>query len=79
MFRNGMLLQIHVVNSDFESCNDLDARDFKEAKRHALRAALDIGTDEVCKGSRIFGAEVRVEMDGESQRFLVSMGQSLLK
>jgi hypothetical protein len=45
-----------------------------------LRAALQIGTEEVCRGSPFFAAEVRIESDGDlRERFLVSMGQSPLK
>jgi hypothetical protein len=71
---------IHVVNSEFESSSDIDAADGAEARKQALRSALEIGVDEVCKGSPFVGAEVRVELDGELQeRFLVSIGQSPLK
>jgi hypothetical protein len=71
---------IHVVNSDFESSDELDVANFDEARKQALRAALVIGVDEVCKGTSFFGAEVRVEMDGElRERFVVSIGQSPLK
>jgi len=71
---------IRVVNSDFESSNEVDTTDLDAARNKGLRAALEIGADEMCKGVPFFGAEVRVEIDGElKQRFLVGMGQSLLK
>lgn len=71
---------IHVVNSDFEACNEVDADGVDEARSQALRAALQIGTEDVCKGVHFFGAEVRIEVDGETrERFLVSMGQSPLR
>ena len=55
-------------------------RDPGEARRHALRAVLDIGADEICNGKIFFGAEVIVERDGEvEERFLVGIGQSPLK
>ena len=74
------LFQIHVVNSDFESQNEFHAESVEGAARQALRAALDLGTDEVCKGTRFFGAEVRVELDGElQQRFVIGIGQSPLQ
>lgn len=68
------------MNSDFESSNMTDAVDLEGARRDALRAALDIGAEEICKGTPFFGAEISVELDGElKERFLVSMGQSSLK
>ena len=71
--------QIHVVNSDFNSSNAVDAPSFEDARRMATRAALQIGIEEVCGGIPFFGAEVRIEVDGElKQRFIVSMGQSPL-
>lgn len=72
--------RIHVINSDYEASNEAELATFDAAKRQALRAALQIGIDEVCNGTPFFGAEVRVELDGElKERFLVSMGQSPLK
>ena len=71
--------QIHVVNSDFDSFNEVQAPNFEEAQRRALRGALEVGIDEVCKGSNFFGAEVRVQFDGRIERFMVGIGQSPLK
>lgn len=72
--------QIHVVNSDYEACNDSDALNFDGARKQGLRAALQIGIEEVCNGTPFFGAEVRVELDGElMERFVVSIGQSPLR
>jgi hypothetical protein len=70
---------IHIVNSDFAASDELDASSFDDARSQALKATLQIGTDEMCKGIPFFGAEVRIEANGElRQRFLVSMGQSPL-
>jgi hypothetical protein len=73
--------EIHVVNSDFDACDEIEANDFEEAARQGLRAALLIGVDELCTGKTpFFGAEIRVESGGEvKQRFMVGMGQSPLK
>ena len=72
--------QIHVINSDFEARSDVKATDAADARTQALRSALAIGTDEMCRGERFFGAVIRIESDGDLQeRFLVSMGQSPLK
>jgi hypothetical protein len=72
--------QIHVVNSDFEASNEVEAPDMAAARMYGLKGALDIGADEVCKGeTQFFGAEVRVEVDGEvKQRFMVGIGQTPL-
>ena len=71
---------LRVVNSDFESVDEIEASDFDQAKRKALRAALQIGVDEVCNGSPFFGAEIRLEVDGDlRERFVVGIGQSPLK
>lgn len=74
------MFHIHVVNSDFEAGDEIDAPEFEAAKRQALRSALTIGADEICKGKAFFGAEVRVALDGElKERFLIGIGQSPLK
>lgn len=71
---------ICIVNSDFESSNECEAANQEDARTHALRAALNIGVDEVCKGSPFFGAEVRIKVDGDvKERFMVGMGQSPLR
>ena len=72
---------IRIVNSDFEARNEVEADDLKTARLQALRGALGIGTDEICKGQTgFFGAEVSVEVDGEVQeRFVVGIGQSPLQ
>ena len=71
--------RIYVINSDFESSNHVDASDFHNARSQALRAALQIGVDEVCQGKHFFGAEIRVELDGKTERFMVGMGQTPLQ
>ena len=59
-WRNMPNFQILVVNSDFTARNEIEAKDVDAARRHGLRAALEIGTDELCKGSTpVFGAEVK--------------------
>ena len=74
------MFQIHVLNSDFDACSEIDAVGLEDARHEALRSALSIGVDEVCNGSSFFGAEVSVALDGNvSERFLVSIGQSPLR
>ena len=79
-WRNMPNFQILVVNSDFTARNEIEAEDVDAARRHGLRAALEIGTDELCKGSTpVFGAEVKVERHGEpKERFMVVLGQTPL-
>jgi hypothetical protein len=72
--------QIRVVNSNYECCNDADAPNLAAARTEALRAALQIGAEEVCQGAPFFGAEIEVKLDGKlKERFLVSIGQSPLR
>ena len=72
--------KLRVINSDFVSNNEIKAASFEDARKQALRAALQIGVDEVCGGAHFFGAEVVVDGDGDDQeRFMVGMGQSPLK
>lgn len=71
---------IRVVNREFEASNSVEVPDIDGARTYGLRAALQIGTDEVCRGISFFGAEVRVERDGEVQeRMMVGIGASPLK
>ena len=68
--------KIRVINSDFESNNEIKAVSFEDARKQGLRAALTIGVDEVCGGAHLFGAEVVVDGDGDDlERFMVGMGQ----
>jgi len=73
--------KIHVINSDFRVCNEIEAHDLNEARDQGLKGALAIGAEELRKGeTAFFGAEVCVEVQGEAMhRFLVSMGQSPLR
>lgn len=71
---------VHVLNREFEASNSVEAPDVERARIYGLRAALQIGTDEVCNGVSFFGAEVRVERDGQvEERMLVGIGSSQLK
>jgi hypothetical protein len=72
--------QLHIVNSDFTADGVFDADNVEAARKQALKGALQIGTDEICKGASFFGAEVHLGTDGElMERFLVSIGQSTLQ
>lgn len=72
--------RITVVNNTFKASDDHELATIGEANREALKGALQIGVDEVCGGMPFFGAEVRVEDDGEVvSRFVVSIGASPLQ
>lgn len=71
---------IEIVNSDFVSSNSLEGSNRELAQSEALRGALQIGVEEVCKGSTFFGAEIRVRNGDEIvQRMVVAIGASTLR
>lgn len=69
--------RITVTNQTFQASNDHDLPSLADATRQGIKAALEIGTDEVTNGKSFFGAEVHVE-EGEKSlgRFVVSVGMS---
>lgn len=72
--------QVHVVNSEFSASEDVNANDVATAQRQGLKAALAIGSDQVCDGLQFFAAVVCVECNGdEKARMVISIGQSPLK
>ena len=71
------IFNISVVNESFTASDEHDVPSLDRATAEALRAALQIGTDEVVGGERFFAAEVKVESDDEVVgRFIVSVGAS---
>ena len=71
---------IEIVNSDFVASNSLEASNQEVAQSEALRGALQIGVEEVCKGGAFFGAEIRVRNGDEIvQRMMVAIGASTLQ
>lgn len=71
---------IHVINREFSASEEIEAADLEAARSHAMRGALEIGTDEVCKGSSFVGTEVIIECDGELQdRMVIAIGASRLR
>lgn len=72
--------RISVTNENFQTTNDHDFASLAAAIDHAIRGALNIGTDEIVGGKSYFGAEVTVKQDGaEGARFVVSAGVSALR
>lgn len=71
------IFTISVVNETFAASDQHDVASLDSATAEALRAALQIGTDEVVGGERFFAAEVKVETANEVvRRFIVSVGAS---
>jgi hypothetical protein len=71
---------IHVVNSDFEASNHVNAPDLDHARTAGLKAALEVGAEELCSGIPFFGAKIRLEVDGEvTERMVIAMGASRLR
>lgn len=71
---------ISVINHTFRASDHYELSSFEDARAQAIKAALEIGSDEVANGTPFFGAEVVVE-EGEEilARFVVSIGASSLK
>jgi hypothetical protein len=74
------MFHVLIINGDFHSAYEADADDLEAARTQGLKGALEIGTEEVCNGTSFFGAEVRIESDGEvCERMLIAIGASPLK
>ncbi len=72
--------RIIVINESTSAADDHDLSSAEQAQREAIKAALQIGTDEIMNGKPFFGAEAKVEHDGEVlKRFVVSIGVSPLQ
>ena len=72
--------RIRVINTEFDNSNEIHQPSADHARAEALKSALQIGVDEVCKGTPFFGAEVRVENGSEVvERLVVAIGVSPLR
>jgi hypothetical protein len=72
--------RIQVTNTDTEAISEVDRPDPHEARAEALKSALQIGVDEVCKGKPFFGAEVRIKSGRDIvERLVVAIGVSPLR
>lgn len=72
--------QIRVINTDYDDSSEVDRPSTDEARAEALKAALQIGVEEVCNGSPFFGAEVCIESGSEVlERMIVAVGVSPLR
>jgi hypothetical protein len=71
--------QVRVINTDFHARADIDRPTRDEARKEALKSALQIGVEEVCNGKHFFGAEVCIESGDEVvERLVVAVGVSTL-
>ena len=74
------IYRISVINSDFKADEDHELDDSESARKYSLKAAFEIGFDQLVRGDKFYGAEVRIHQDGELvTRFLVSAGTTPLE
>lgn len=72
--------RIHIINSDFKAEEHRECSDLEAAKKHALKGALEIGSEQALNGHQLFGAEVRIDQDEQTvARFMVAVGSSPLQ
>jgi hypothetical protein len=72
--------RIRIINKDSEAACEANAHSPDAARSEALRAALQIGSDEVCAGKPFFGAEVTIENEHEpTERLVIAIGASSLR
>jgi hypothetical protein len=72
--------RISVVNAEFNASEEHPLESLDAAQREGIKAALAIGADEVIGGKPFFGAEVRIQHDGDTvSRAMVSVGASPLQ
>jgi hypothetical protein len=70
---------ITISNKHFRSSATPEAADLPTAVEEAVRGAVAIGVDELCKGEPLFGAEILIESEGAVvERRLVAVGSSPL-
>jgi hypothetical protein len=61
----------------FSACDEHELTTATDARDEAIKGALAIGFDEVVKGKKFFGAEVKIEHGDELiGRFVVCVGAS---
>ena len=72
--------RISVVDDGRSASDEHELSTAEEARCEAIKAALQIGAEEVIDGKPFFGAEAIVEQDGQVVgRFVVSIGVSPLR
>jgi hypothetical protein len=72
--------RITVINQTFRACDDHELPSFDAARQQGIKAALEIGSDEVANGNPFFAAEVLVADGADTLgRFIVSIGASSIQ
>lgn len=71
--------RICLTNTSFSVDEEQECAGLEDAKRKALKGALEIGTEQALGGKQFFAAEARVEQDQMVlARFMVIVGSSSL-
>ena len=74
------VFRVHITNNDYDNGTDIERDTREEVRNEAILSALQIGADEVTAGTPFFGAEVRIESEGEIiERMVVAVGVSPLR
>jgi hypothetical protein len=74
------LYHTSVINKDFSSSDEMEFTTLEDARAQAMKAALDIGSDEIVRGKSFFGAEITIRQDNMIvDRVMVSIGHTPLK
>ena len=69
--------RISVLNETFSASDEHELTTATDARDEAIKGALAIGSDEIAKGKKFFGAEVKIEQGEELIGcFVVSVGAS---
>ena len=72
--------RISVVNSDFSASEEHELQDAESAWRYSMKAAFEVGFDQIIRGEQFYGAEVSVHLDDQLlRRFMVSAGMTPLQ
>jgi hypothetical protein len=71
--------EITVINDEFEASSEQNLSDWESARKAALQAALEVGTESVVGGKPFFAAEIILSDGTTHQRMVVSIGASPLK
>lgn len=71
---------IRIVNETFAESAETELPHLDAAQAYAIKAAIDIGAEEVLRGESVFLADASVELDGEVLREMrVSVAASVLR
>jgi hypothetical protein len=57
--------RIHMINSEFESCEEGEYSSIEAAKQSAIASGVRVATEAVARGEATAAVEIRIEEDGE--------------